>query len=1303
MAEQVKNETLLRELRRFNLYPPEERQLYDLRSKVESIFLDSVKVSNHQQHAKFAVLFYGLVLKSLAVETTSTPVPSSANKSDDSAVFISLDALSNLELFGHTLAAEILLNKLMPLSKVKEWFNRQTKTSHIAIADRMIAMGHNQHNERENFARLIISKAAGFEPEEAACFFKENGTDKGQMTFFTLEKFMTGNYGTKCRNEFINPNSLEKISFFLETIPSYHDTELVADIALHLRSMDPLVMEKVLCAISRLTETIDTTLLKEIIPLTESPTLSLGKAAMDIIAKFGHKKSGPIFAEIFNRVPKIRAEIINRLPKLDSGNFAKFMAGISPRFHTPVISALFSTLCEETPHGFWQNLSVLRKNSSENTDKKLNKLISDSIRLNTPAPPSKPTSPSGRDISGLDFIKTGAPIVLNIERKQIAKGFKRIFGKEIETSDALPDIFSDAQISNQRVHKLNRERSLSRDLTFQLCTFNGSNLEESTMERCKFVGCKFESTSFSNAVLKECTFKNCTFSGCSFSKSKLYDTSIVQCTIIATHFDNATFFLCSINNSDFSASTFAEAYFFRTQIKSCTFNISDFRKTIFFSGTIHGVTFKNSDFKQALFNNTEINNISLENCSTGECKAVNISTDVSTLLTAMRRTLNELLSERERLKKKPVGLSMFDKTSRELIYKAIKRWFAVKDINHSYEKFTEYNDRRTNWAEERLSSKAKDFFKILPALIHTETFEKGLKLNFPPVPSKIAGYALSPEAARILSGLFPEIDQESPSDGFIPILTILTIGSIGTIAQTPASDLDCWVCCDFSLSSDTSRDRLQNKLTLIEEWAMKEFSVEVHFFVMDVQEVRENNFGISDAESSGSAQGAILKEEFYRSALLIAGKPPLWWFTPAGANDKIYQTSKKRVMKLKGQNFAVDLGNVPRIPGEEFFGASLWQIVKGVKSPFKSIIKFGLLERYTSGTKAPLLCEAIKKNILDGQRELIHVDPYMIMYQELAAFYDSQRQFENTWLTGMALRLKCGMLEYKKTDITPERPEEKELNEFSLKITKKHTDSVNQTDVNLVDFKSVLNLGEQINLFMINTYQKIRKEEDRFSGVSISPEDLTKLGRKIAANYTQRQFKISRLCLPGSRTHFFSSILVSRPSPQKWILNGEYPDESGSRNIITEIKTGPSLTPILVWLALNKLYDTSIKIKMDLSSSPIRERDIRSLFIELKNFFPPKTVFDTPLEETLKPERILKTFFIVNLPVPRETDTVKRVYLVYNTNWGEVFCKPLKISPELIASPAAYLLREMKEICHEKPEMKQFIPNNSECPLLKIT
>ena len=51
----------------------------------------------------------------------------------------------------------------------------------------------------------------------------------------------------------------------------------------------------------------------------------------------------------------------------------------------------------------------------------------------------------------------------------------------------------------------------------------------------------------------------------------------------------------------------------------------------------------------------------------------------------------------------------------------------------------------------------------------------------------------------------------------------------------------------------------------------------------DIEEIRHSRFGLSDEESSGSAQGAILKEEFlsYGHCSLQENRP-FRWFTPTG-------------------------------------------------------------------------------------------------------------------------------------------------------------------------------------------------------------------------------------------------------------------------------------------------------------------------------------------------------------------------------------------------------------------------------------
>ena len=85
------------------------------------------------------------------------------------------------------------------------------------------------------------------------------------------------------------------------------------------------------------------------------------------------------------------------------------------------------------------------------------------------------------------------------------------------------------------------------------------------------------------------------------------------------------------------------------------------------------------------------------------------------------------------------------------------------------------------------------------------------------------------------------------------ILGVYVMGSIASIAQTPSSDLDIWLCHREDLSAQ-SRQLLQQKIELIQQWA-KRFHVEINFYLMDQKRFRcfhdTEPVGI---ENCGSAQ-----------------------------------------------------------------------------------------------------------------------------------------------------------------------------------------------------------------------------------------------------------------------------------------------------------------------------------------------------------------------------------------------------------------------------------------------------------------
>ena len=179
------------------------------------------------------------------------------------------------------------------------------------------------------------------------------------------------------------------------------------------------------------------------------------------------------------------------------------------------------------------------------------------------------------------------------------------------------------------------------------------------------------------------------------------------------------------------------------------------------------------------------------------------------------------------------------------------------------------------------------------------------------------------------------------------------MGSMGTIAQSEHSDFDIWVCYDPELSGWQITE-LKAKCDGIEKWA-EAIGLEVHFFTMNADEFRRGGVQELSSESSGTTQHHLLLEEFYRTSILIAGRYPIWWLVPPEQEenypDFVHQLTYKRFVK---ESEVIDFGGLDRIPADEFFGAALWQVYKGISSPYKSVPKIlNTVRLVNDGAKHP--------------------------------------------------------------------------------------------------------------------------------------------------------------------------------------------------------------------------------------------------------------------------------------------------------------------------------------------------------------
>ncbi|WP_339057728.1 class I adenylate cyclase [Candidatus Regiella endosymbiont of Tuberolachnus salignus] len=257
------------------------------------------------------------------------------------------------------------------------------------------------------------------------------------------------------------------------------------------------------------------------------------------------------------------------------------------------------------------------------------------------------------------------------------------------------------------------------------------------------------------------------------------------------------------------------------------------------------------------------------------------------------------------------------------------------------------NRLRVDRALIAMNPSCQKIYHLLPAFLHYHHPSMPGYLNSK-VPHGVCSFTANEIQKQHLAQFTADgEDPRQPSiKNELPIVGIYSMGSTSSIAQESTSDLDIWVCHQTTLNQE-QRYLLQQKCRLLEQWAAEQ-GVEVSFFLVDENRFRHQVSGNLGNEDCGSTQHILLLDEFYRSAVRLAGKAILWNIVPV-IEEKNYDNY---VLSLYAQgvinaNEWVDFGGLSALSAEEYFGASLWQLYKSIDSPYKAVLKTLLLEAYS--------------------------------------------------------------------------------------------------------------------------------------------------------------------------------------------------------------------------------------------------------------------------------------------------------------------------------------------------------------------
>jgi len=564
--------------------------------------------------------------------------------------------------------------------------------------------------------------------------------------------------------------------------------------------------------------------------------------------------------------------------------------------------------------------------------------------------------------------------------------------------------------------------------------------------------------------------------------------------------------------------------------------------------------------------------------------------------------------------------------------------------------------------------KAAVAFEIIPVLLSVNEVDLPGYVSSGDMGCGVYGLGSSYRLREVIQEYFPETKfRNIPYQKYLvrkPVVeSLFVLGSIGTVAQTDQSDFDFWVCVDEPKWPKRTLEVLREKAWQISHWCQSTFNMDVHFFILDLEQIRHNDFGRVDEESSGSTQKNFLKEECYRTMLFVSGKVPFWWVLPADLGQEGYEVQWKAFETQAPLDFVdfVDLGYLKEVSKAEFLGNALWQLSKGIKDPFKSLLKMAMMEMYLSNRfRGPLLCDILKDRVLSGKRFLRELDPYLLMVEKVLDFYHKEHEEGAVELLRKAFYLKANPM------LT--RARKRSGREYKYEVFKSLMRQWKWTldlveDLNQIEnwsYSRLLQFSKEINRFFSTTYRRLSENLPSTQKQEIDEYDLTVLGRKLFALFSKRKNKLQVTpFLTNKRVTLDRCILQYEPSghgKHRWVIYDAswYPTERKRKK--QRIFSADRIVRAAAWLVNNGLYDFhTTAVEMVPNPTGVTLNDLIHLLRHIQAYFSGAYYHGQQGKAFYEPSRMEKIMAIIDMEEIDKLSKWLTMDLVYRNTWGELF------------------------------------------------
>lgn len=590
-----------------------------------------------------------------------------------------------------------------------------------------------------------------------------------------------------------------------------------------------------------------------------------------------------------------------------------------------------------------------------------------------------------------------------------------------------------------------------------------------------------------------------------------------------------------------------------------------------------------------------------------------------------------------------------------------------KQILANRRAFGNYNIARLGELIRRLPEGRRRCFETAPILLHMNVPSLPGYVDNPQVPHGI--YRFSESGFWKIGKRHLGIEEETVQSFLLKrycLRGVYLVGSSGTKGQTEYSDLNYWLLIDRESAEEKQRECLRQKLERIQQWAWELHGQALTFLVLDLNQFQGNDFSGWQDPCVALPQGSLIKEEFYRTFVLIAGQIPFWAVLPPGLTDEDYRSWTERAGKPSDMPFIpedyADLGNLTSVRTEESSGALLAEICRFRRDPVKAMIRASLVAHaHFYQDQDGTLSESVKRGILKPVSEGEPPDPSVLSFGRAVRLYENIDDRE-----GLDLIRHCVFLRL--AGYPEPRPADEEDPKRALLIrllrhwswTTDQGDRIEsyvrwtETDRLLLENRILQRLW-----FLFSMVAKTREMPTQPQGAAAT-EDLDLLRKRVENRFSNLPGKIpyASAYVRSRRDPFALHVVLQKDLSGAGLWAAYDRPARGGRIEEDRLFADPQLTRVVAWIVLNGLYRperTSVLFHHTLS--PIFTRRAEGFLKNTHLFFRMEASPD-PLHSDPAWVRLL---VVLDPGLGQAHGGLSTVVLLARNTWGEMFFLPLDL------------------------------------------